>query len=179
MKKILTIVVLLVVSLMFLTACSNIVLENENLVYNLYDTHLKASFDVNVLNDEVEFIDYDLNIYGKNEELLHTEHYEKVKLRKNNNGSYYVYDFYCDYPKELQYNEEIITGVTITNIKPWFYSVPIMLFVFISIASVAMTIVLIAVVVKRKPAEVRQENTTEKSNNICDSDVPSNTRHKE
>ena len=108
MKKVFAIIALLAVSLMFLTACSSIVLLNESLKYEMFYESLKATFYVDIGNDEVEYIDYDLNIYGRDKELLHKEHYEKVELYKGDNGKYYVKDFSCYYPVELVNNQDKI-----------------------------------------------------------------------
>lgn len=179
MKKVFAIIALLAVSLMFLTACSSIVLVNESFEYEIRSTYINASFYVEIGNDEVEYIDYDLNIYGSDKELLHKEHYEKVKLYKGDNGKYYVDDFYCHYPDELENNEDKIAEITVTNIKPWSYGMPVLLFVFVAIASVATTIAMIAVAVKRKPVASNEEKPTENENDAGDSAAPSDTQDKE
>ena len=179
MKKVFAIIALLAVSLMFLTACSSIVLLNESLKYEMFYESLKATFYVDIGNDEVEYIDYDLNIYGRDKELLHKEHYEKVELYKGDNGKYYVKDFYCYYPDELVNNQDKIAEVTVTNIKPWSYSMPVLLFVFVAIASVATTIAMIAVAVKRKPVASNEEEATDNESDTGDSAAPSDTQDKE
>lgn len=159
MKKVFAIIALLAVSLMFLTACSSITYSENSLKYQFDGNFIEYEFSLNVSSGNAEYFNFDLNLYGANDELLHTEHYEKRWLGEKYQDGCYKYESSFLLADELYGRADEIKSVTIANITLWYFNGPRNAFIIVAVICALMLIVFIPIAAsgKRKRTEAQSD----------------------
>lgn len=166
MKKVFAVIALLAVSLTFMTACSSAIYVEDSFDYEKSDYSLTYTFSIRVSDKNAEYFNYDLKIYGENDEVFDALYYKKKALGEKDENGNYTFSYQYNYPAELDGHPEKIVKVIVENFSVWSFDGPKITFILVTVTASLMILILtlVAVAGKRK-RNSSEDGSSQESNN--------------